>query len=264
MELISVVVVTYNSGKTVLETLESIQRQTYPDLELIITDDHSADNTVEIVRDWLKIHHKRFVEARLLKAKKNNGVTKNCNIGMNQAHGKYIQLIAGDDILLECAIEKKYQFAEKYSLNLVCSKVEVFGNNMHNVASMERLCERCYDIMKGKWDKQYKNILKFNFVIGPMCGFYLMKYFKQVRGFDIRYPMLEDWPFIFHYIVEGNKIKLLDETLTQYRISDQSLSMKKDILFDKSVRNFVCYEVVKELIKCKRFKEAKDRIKEFF
>lgn len=264
MELISVVVITYNSSKTVIETLESIRNQTYAKLELIVTDDHSADNTVEIVREWLQKYHKRFVRARILKAKKNHGVTKNCNIGINQVNGKYVQLVAGDDILLEQAIERKYKFAEKKSLNLVCSKVEAFGSNMHNVSIMERLCEKCFDIMRSGWEKQYENILSFNFVIGPMCGFYLTEYFKHVGGFDIRFPMLEDYPFMFRYIVSGNEIELLDEVLMRYRVSDTSLSMKKDLAFNKSVRKFICFEIVKELMKSKRYKDAATKVQEVF
>ena len=147
MELISVVVATYNSGKTVIETLASIRKQTYANLELIVSDDHSTDNTVKLVGKWLRKYQNRFAKVRFLIAKKNHGVTKNCNIAINQAHGKYVQLVAGDDILLEQAIERKYEFAERKSLKLVCSKVELFGNNFYNVSGMERLCERCYKIV---------------------------------------------------------------------------------------------------------------------
>jgi len=50
--LVSVVVVTYNSSKYVEETLESIKNQTYPNIELIVTDDCSTDSTVDIVMNW--------------------------------------------------------------------------------------------------------------------------------------------------------------------------------------------------------------------
>lgn len=51
--LVSIQVVTYNAAKTILETLESIKAQTYPPIELIISDDCSRDNTVEICREWV-------------------------------------------------------------------------------------------------------------------------------------------------------------------------------------------------------------------
>lgn len=262
MDLISVAVITYNSSKTIIETLDSIYNQTYANLELIISDDCSTDNTIEIVKRWARKHYMRFTNVRILKARKNHGVTKNCNIAVYQAHGKYIQIIAGDDILLENAIEKKYNFAESKSLVLVCSKVKVFGTNKYNVAIMTGLCEKCYDIIRDGWKEQYENILNFNFVIGPMCGFYLLKYLKEVGAFDIRFPMLEDHPFMFRYIVDGNEIELLDEVCTQYRISSDSISIKKDTAFNTSVKKFTCYEVLKELIKHGKFKVLIKKIQE--
>ena len=53
--LVSVPVITYNSAKFVLETLESIKAQTYQNIELVISDDCSTDNTVQICRDWVDL-----------------------------------------------------------------------------------------------------------------------------------------------------------------------------------------------------------------
>lgn len=51
--LVSVIVITYNSAKYVLETLESIRVQSYQNIELIISDDCSKDNTIDICRNWI-------------------------------------------------------------------------------------------------------------------------------------------------------------------------------------------------------------------
>ena len=64
--LVSVNVVTYNSSKTVLETLESIKSQTYERLELIVTDDHSKDDTVQVCQKWIAENQNRFVRAKLV------------------------------------------------------------------------------------------------------------------------------------------------------------------------------------------------------
>ena len=53
MKLVSVVVLAYRSADTIIETLESIKKQTYPKIELIVTDDCSPDNTVEVVENWI-------------------------------------------------------------------------------------------------------------------------------------------------------------------------------------------------------------------
>ena len=61
--LVSIVVITYNSSKYVLDTLQSVYNQTYKNLELIISDDCSSDNTVAIVEKWLIDNGNRFVES---------------------------------------------------------------------------------------------------------------------------------------------------------------------------------------------------------
>ena len=52
--LVSVVVITYKSANTILETLESFKQQTYKNIELIVSDDCSPDHTVEVVEEWIK------------------------------------------------------------------------------------------------------------------------------------------------------------------------------------------------------------------
>ena len=101
--LVSVAVVTYNSSKTVVETLDSIANQTYPDLELIVSVDCSTDNTVEICREWIEAHKERFVRTELLTVEKNTGVSANMNRGADACQGEWVKDIAGDDVLLpEC------------------------------------------------------------------------------------------------------------------------------------------------------------------
>ncbi len=99
MELISVVVICYNAETTITETLESVKRQTYPNIELVISDDCSKDSTVDITKEWIERNKERFSNTRLLNSKKNKGVVANCNRGIGAAKGIYIQCVAGDDRL---------------------------------------------------------------------------------------------------------------------------------------------------------------------
>lgn len=256
MDLISVLVITYNSSKTVIETLDSIKSQTYKALELIVCDDHSMDDTITVVKQWLGKNSKRFAKVRVLKGKRNHGVVKNCNIGINQIQGKYVQLIAGDDILLEEAIEKKYKFAENNHLNVVYSKVEPFGLDISRVKTIQRAYERSYKIIKQGWKAQYDNIILNNFIPATGGDFYLSSYIKEI-GFDTRYSMMEDYPFIYQYIVKGNEVILLDEVLTRYRISDTSVSGKSSPKYIRTCLKFFLCVRLKELIKNGRYIDAK-------
>ncbi len=253
MDLISVVVVTYNSSTTVVETLESIYNQTYPMLELIVSDDHSTDDTISIVKKWVKKNADRFCNVRILVGKHNHGVTKNCNIGIHNANGKYVQLIAGDDILLKDLIEKKYNFARKNQLNYVVSRVEPFGENEILVNDMISFCEKGYDIIKAGWEEQYENILFSNYIAGPSGGFYLKQFFLEFGSYDTRYKMLEDYPFIYKYIVSGNEIVLLDEVLARYRITGQSLCTSNNTHFNNSQMKFFFQVRIWELLRNRKY-----------
>jgi len=75
MSLVSLVVVTYNSACFVAEALESVRVQTWNEIELIITDDNSSDDTVEVCRQWLNANSSRFIRTELLTSEVNTGVS---------------------------------------------------------------------------------------------------------------------------------------------------------------------------------------------
>ena len=81
--LVSVIVVVYNSSKSVLETIESIKNQTYKNIELVITDDASSDNTIEIVTEWGEKNRNYFNNFLVLKTEKNTGVSANVARGIH-------------------------------------------------------------------------------------------------------------------------------------------------------------------------------------
>jgi len=66
-ELVTVAVTTYQSSLYVIETLDSIYNQTYPNIELVISDDSSSDNTVELVNEWVSLekNKKDLLELKL-------------------------------------------------------------------------------------------------------------------------------------------------------------------------------------------------------
>ncbi|MBQ8165691.1 MAG: glycosyltransferase family 2 protein [Lachnospiraceae bacterium] len=260
MDLVSVVVITYNSQDTVIETLKSVFGQTYERLELVVSDDCSKDNTLRIVSKWVKLHKDRFENVRIVVGKKNHGVVKNCNIGINQAKGQYVQVLSGDDILHKDAISKKYKYAEDNGKDIVFSKVEVFGENKRLVQRMEKFCQKGYCISKRGWEAQNKNIAIDNFVAGPSGSFYKKKYFMDFGGYDIRFPMVEDYPFYYKYIKNGNEIIFMDDMLIKYRVSGTSLcTSTNSAKFDRSMAKFFFLERFIELIKRREYKVAREQ-----
>lgn len=103
--LVSVVVIAYNSGKYILDALESAKKQTYANIELIIADDSSADGTVSMCQKWLRVNSSRFVAAQILESTANRGIPANCNIGVSKARGKYVKILAADDLIYPDFVE---------------------------------------------------------------------------------------------------------------------------------------------------------------
>ena len=85
MSLVSVITATYNSSDFITETLDSIFNQTWEAVELIITDDNSLDDTVEVCRQWLNAKSSRFIRTELITSEVNTGVSGNANRGLMAA-----------------------------------------------------------------------------------------------------------------------------------------------------------------------------------
>lgn len=102
--LVSIIVISYNQGKYIRENLDSIKNQTYTDIELIIGDDASADQSVEVFEKWLQ--ENAYPAAFQNFHTKNTGLATILNECLEKATGKYIKLLAADDFLHPEAIEK--------------------------------------------------------------------------------------------------------------------------------------------------------------
>lgn len=93
--MISVVIPLYNKEKSIYRTLDSVLAQTYRDYECLIVNDGSIDNSLEVVKDWLK---KKSVGSNFhLIIKENGGVSSARNRGIEEAIGDYIAFLDGDD-----------------------------------------------------------------------------------------------------------------------------------------------------------------------
>jgi glycosyltransferase involved in cell wall biosynthesis len=107
--LVSIIAVCYNQEKWVAQTLDSIAMQTYPNIELIIADDGSADGSKDVIKKWIKNNN---VKVRFIDHEKNIGLTKNINSAVPFVNGKYYQAFGCDDIMLPQKIETQVKILE--------------------------------------------------------------------------------------------------------------------------------------------------------
>ena len=122
MELASIVIPNYNYGHFIRQTLESAVHQTYPNLEIIVVDDGSTDDSVSIVQEY----EKQYDNVTLYKNEKNLGVVGNHNKAVSLSKGTYICVLSSDDYLDVHFIEECVRkFEEHPSAGMVVSAMHM-------------------------------------------------------------------------------------------------------------------------------------------
>lgn len=222
--LVSISVITYNSSKYVLDTLESIKAQTYSPLELVISDDCSTDNTVEVCREWIVENKDRFLDAKVVVAPKNRGISANYNQGMDNCTGEYIKEIAGDDMLLPNCIEDYISYVTKYPEAYFCfGRVRCLSDNKKRIEMWAD--EFKYDIFDMPVEQQWRTLTVRGNCISSATFFYnrarMMK--LGIRN-DERIPFMEDWAKWINITAKGEKLWLVNKETAIYRMGDNALS----------------------------------------
>jgi glycosyltransferase involved in cell wall biosynthesis len=110
--LVSTIVLSYNQCRYVLETLESVKAQSYKFTQLIIVDDCSTDDSVRTIERWLQANK---INCTFICHKQNQGICKSLNDALAVATGKYISMVASDDVWLPDKIARQVEIMESQS-----------------------------------------------------------------------------------------------------------------------------------------------------
>ena len=186
--LISIVIITYNSSKYVLETLESAKAQTYKNIELIVADDGSIDSTVAICREWLNDNKNRFVRTELITTPKNTGTVRNANRGLKAAKGEWMKFIAGDDILIKTSINDYIDYCKTNAeCKVVFGRISYLKNN--NVIVPKPIKKIALSNFK-----EQKRLVYLGSGLSAPALFINRNLLETFGGFDKRYFLIEDVP----------------------------------------------------------------------
>lgn len=237
--LVSVYVLTYNSSKTVLETLESIKAQTYRNIELIISDDASKDDTVEICRQWLAENEKCFVKAQMLTVPTNTGTVRNGNRAAKAGSGEWGQCIAADDRMLPNCITDNVNYITKYpDTEFLFSKMQFIGNGDSTVGRYWGNCTRLFENL----NYQELEILSccVCFLGTPSCFRRSMTFF-EMGCYDESYVLLEDHPLFIKAFQEKRVIRFMPTFTVEYRLSASSVGQNTPSPTYKKDKD-LCYE----------------------
>lgn len=228
--LVSVFIVTYNSGDFILDALNSVKSQKYNNIELIVSDDCSKDNTVQIVKQWMEDNSCHFVRTELVESKINTGTSGNYNRAVRACRGEWLKMLDGDDVLLDNCLSDFIAYVEKspdasiifsdYD-KLICN--EKTSKLIHNCSSS--LIKKFYVL---KPLDQFKTLLKGNILTSSAC--FIKATLLKENSYNEDYPLLEDIPMWLCLTKKGYQIKYLDKSTVIYRVSN-SVTSSTGLLF---------------------------------
>lgn len=207
---ISVITATYNCGKTLRTTLESIAAQTYPDIEHLVMDGGSSDDTLDIVHGWT-------AHPLSLESGRDKGIYDALNKGINKASGEIVGFLHADDVLQDESVLKRIAHAFEDP------KVQVVYGDLVYV-DQEDLGRVVRTWRSGEFEPRK---LRHGWM-PPHPTFYARRSLYEHRGgFDLRYRIAADYDCMLRLLVSGGvKVKYIPEILVRMRmggVSNRSL-----------------------------------------
>lgn len=216
LPLVSIIVVSYNHSKYLRENLDSIEAQTYPNIELIVADDASQDNSVQIFNQWIKENN---YSAKANFHKVNTGLATVLNECVELANGKYVKMIAADDYLHPKSIEKCVVKLEELGENFGIVHTDVFCINDVSEIIPDRLDLNVHNNIDA--DIFSENLLKMN-TVAALSVMMRTKVLKETGKYDSQF-LVEDY-YRWLKINEIAKIAYIPEKLAFYRLHDNNIS----------------------------------------
>jgi glycosyltransferase involved in cell wall biosynthesis len=228
--LVSIIISTYNSSPFIVETLESIANQSWKEIELIITDDCSEDDTVRISQEWLKENIHRFVNTVLLQSEKNTGIAANANRGLYSAKGDWIKFLGADDTLKTGCIEDNMsRVASDPEIKVLFSRIEVYRETFEQKNLIETIPDNQFypdGIMAParSAESQYKMLLLCDRIHFSPSVFLHRETLLSVGGLDERFRLLEDYPLWLNLTKNGHKLHFMEKITVNYRQHSKAIN----------------------------------------
>lgn len=218
--LISVIVPVYNVEKYIKKCLDSIIAQTYTNLEIILIDDGSKDDSGKICDEYAKKDNRIVIIH-----KRNCGVSASRNSGLKMSRGQYISFIDADDWIELNYYEKMMQICINQKTDIVqCSYNRVSENKKEEIK-----------LKKGIYDS--KEYLIMSLSPQTAIGFCHMKVYNKHILRDILFDedLMVGEDALFNERIAKNtiKISIIEDTLYNYRINQQSVTKKYDESYSK-------------------------------
>ena len=203
---VSVIMPAYNSAAFIPDAVESIRRQAYPRLELIIVDDGSTDSTADVAKSLTGLDVRYVYQP-------NGGPARARNHGLRLARGDVIALLDADDLWPPDRLRCQLRYLERDPLTDV-----VLGRFQ---------CVRGVPRADGGSDLQILSLALVNLLVG--AALYRRRVFDRVGGFDEAMRYGEDWDWFMRAREQGVPIGVHDDVTLLYRRHQGNITRGRDV-----------------------------------
>lgn len=208
--MVSVIIPVYNRENVVAAAVNSVLNQTYTDLELIVVDDGSTDNTKDVLS--------RISDERLRYVYQDNaGACAARNHGIELAKGEYIAFHDSDDIWLEDKLAKQMRIFERNNVDLVFCKLNYTNSNGVTVLLPDHIKEGFVSPVINLFGIGTQTIIGKSSVFKSLC-------------FDEDLPRFQEFELLYR-IAKNHTLYCLDEGLVDYSIGGDSISSNPEKLY---------------------------------
>jgi len=206
MTKVSIIVTCYNKDSYIAETIKSVLLQTYTNFELIIINDGSTDNSLEIIES--------FTDKRIILCNQINGGENSArNRGISMVSGEYIAFLDGDDIWESTKIEEQINYIEKNNFDMC------FCN--YNIIDKEGILNFFFfklDFLNYSYSSLKNKILTGNYILGSASSVVVKKdIVNKVGFFDTNLKWGGDWEYWIRIVFTTKEIGFLDKELVSIR-----------------------------------------------
>jgi len=209
MPLVSVITPTYNSSSFIKETIESVQAQSYSNWEMIIVDDHSKDDSVHLISEYIE----KDPRIKLIPLPNNGGAARARNVAMKEANGDYFSFLDSDDLWLPTKLEEQVAFMQKGNLTFSFTSYSIIDEQGKHL-NIE---------VKAPKKLDYNDLIG-NTTIGCLT---VMLDKNQIKKIEMPVIQPEDTALWLLLLRQGYSAYGLPKVLSRYRIVSNSTSRNK-------------------------------------
>ena len=222
LPLVTIGALNYNNANYVIETLNSIAAQTYQNLELVLVDDKSTDNSLTLIKDWLDSFDRPYT---LIEHPVNKGLLEAYNSIFRNAKGEYLSIIATDDLFMPYKIEEQVNIFNSLdeTYGLVYGDVAVIDSNSKIIRESNFELTR---VNNPNWYLPNGNIypdLLESFLFYIHSTLIKMKFIRDYNFYFEKKELSEDWYFEL-FLSTKCKFYGVEKVYAKYRIHNASIT----------------------------------------